>query len=881
MTFRTKTVLVIATIQAAMLALLVSYSIHLLHRAKEEALITRAHSIATLFATASSHAVVSHDLASLQTLTQSIMRNPGVIYARVFDPEQLLIQRGDDQTLARRFIADHTLQRVTDHIFDISHEVLAAGDPFGRVEIGLDIRPLQLSMAKAKGQITALALMGLAMVALISYLLGSLLTRKLTMLQRASQKLAQGQLAYRIPMQGEDELGQTARAFNHMAEELQQADTTLKANLSRISRLATREEIIKDTMLDGLITMGLDSRILSFNRSAERLFGYQADEVVGEDVNMLMPEPYHSQHHSYVENYLLGGKPQIIGSPARQVTARKKSGTLFPIELSVNVMQFEGEQLFVGLISDITQRMEAEQRLVEAKDQAEAANLAKSRFLAVMSHEVRTPMNGILGMLGLLQRSTIDTEQQVWLKTALESGEAMLTILNDILDFSKIEAGKLELESNAFELSQIVRGVCDLFQERAQAKQLSLQLTLDPNLPVWLEGDAGRLRQVLMNLISNGIKFTKQGTIHLEVTLLEQRADQRAKIAFRVSDSGIGIAEEKRPLLFQEFTQLDPSYTRQFGGTGLGLAISRHLVHRMGGEIAMQPIASGGSCFHFSIQMTTLREPPPQEHAAPHQVTLPAGVRVLLAEDSPTNQMVAVTMLTHAGCHVDVAANGLEALEALSRAPYDLILMDLAMPEMDGWEAMERIARMAPEIRQIPIIALTANAYPEVRQRCEAMGTSGFVTKPIQADRLLQSMAALLQDTPVEATEEVGPTHLQQDEPLLDEQVLHQLASDTGWESLPMIIEQFLIECPERCVAIVQAAEQQDAEKLCHHAHPLKSAALTFGAKRLASQLCQIDHCCKEGSMADAYALSEGLNTLCEATQERFTTTLERLIEEH
>jgi PAS domain S-box-containing protein len=763
----------------------------------------------------------------------------------------------------------------------------------------------------------------------------------------------------------------------------------------------------------GVLATGMDDAVQMCNPAFENLFGYRQQDVVGRSiVELLAPSGEFTGEMQATRDLMIAE-----GKPVHQVVQRKRSdGSLLDVELlAVPLIRSDVVSGSLVIYRDVTERMRAEEALLRAKEAAEAASRAKSEFLANMSHEIRTPMNGIIGMTELALDTELTAEQREYLGMAKTSADWLLTLINDILDFSKIEAGKLDVEMADFPFQQTLGETLKILALRAHQKGLELAWRMGRDVPERLKGDSHRLRQILVNLVGNALKFTERGEIVVDVQK-EAEDDSGILLHFRVSDTGIGIPKEQQQMIFDAFTQADSSATRKYGGTGLGLAITAHLVSLMGGKIWVESELGRGSTFHFTIRfavagssgpaatpvdpdvigdvpvlvvddnetnrvilvemlsswgmrpeaaaggpaalaaldrahregrrfgvvitdmqmpemdglvlsaqirkqaafrdvpilllsssgekldadrrqqlaitadlakplqpselldalLAALSKPGPMEESAPAvqdlQPEKTAGMTVLLAEDNEVNRKLVKTLLEKRGYSVVVAANGRDALDILQRESVDLVLMDIQMPVMDGFEAM-RVIR-ANEIKSgghLPIIALTAHAMKGNRERCLEAGADDYAAKPIRTPELLAAMERVMTMKISPRASATAAAKVPAPDALDAAAVLERVEGDRGL--LEELTRLFAAECSQNMRGIQQALEARDARRVELLAHTIKGASANLGASRLPLLAGELENQARSGNVANAAELVRRLN----AEVERFLSELESL----
>ncbi|WP_432678097.1 ATP-binding protein [Nioella aestuarii] len=525
---------------------------------------------------------------------------------------------------------------------------------------------------------------------------------------------------------------------------------------AEIARARGRLRTIVSTSSDGVLVVDRDGTILDCNRAVERIFGYSREEALGAQMaDLIIPDHLKAAHQAGMDAHLRGGQRRLLGKGLVQMEARDRLGRVFPVELSVNTAESEEGEIFVAFVRDISDRLAAERELVNARDKALAGEKAKAEFLAVMSHEMRTPLNGILGGLELLSGTDLSQRQTGFVDIMGRSGQMLLHHVNSVLDISLDDAGKTVLRPEAFDPATLLQDVADSQSMQAEARGNQLHVRIEDDLGQ-VVGDRTRALHVIVNLVANAIKFTRDG----QITLSAQRQSDSDMIEFCVADTGIGIPSEDQPRIFDDFVTLDTRYSREVEGTGLGLGIARRLVGAMGGSIGVRSAPGQGSEFWFSIPLPPASdadmEPPEAGVAAepddqPRPMRLKDSITVLIVEDNDINRLIVRELLVDLGCKTVQASDGIEAQTLAAATPFALILMDISMPRQDGIAATQAIRGSDGPNASVPIVALTAHALPSEIERFHEAGMNDVLVKPLTRAALIALFNRLFPGQLVEA----------------------------------------------------------------------------------------------------------------------------------
>jgi PAS domain S-box-containing protein len=623
-----------------------------------------------------------------------------------------------------------------------------------------------------------------------------------------------------------------------------------------------RYRLLADNSSD-MIAVTRDGKRTYVSPASRRLYGYEPEELLGTSVESFV-------HHDDLP-VLAAADEQLRETGEALVTyrARTKGGETVWIEASwrrFSSPEEAGSELVV-VARDVTQRVRNEAALRAAKEHADAANRAKSSFLAHMSHEIRTPMNGILGMNHLLLATDLDTDQREYATTIGDSASSLLRIIDDILDESKLEAGKVEIEHAVFDLGKTVDDVAVILRPRAAQKGVRLGVAISLAACGNFSGDAVRLRQILLNIAGNAVKFTDRGHVDLDVSIAGEIGDT-AVVRFEVADTGVGIEPGAQAALFEKFTQADVSISRRFGGTGLGLSIAKQLVELMGGTIGFSSVVDQGTVFCFEIPLQRAESAPAAEAAVEAPSAPPhRALDVLIAEDNKVNQHLAQLIMVHAGHRVDLADNGRQAVEAARAKDYDVILMDIQMPELDGIAATRQIRALPGRAGNVPIVALTSHAMSGTRQEVLAAGMDDYVSKPFEAPMLLAKLQHLVafRSASEQRVPPAANTPGEARAPHFDHAKLDQLGAATSASAFGTLLETLIHGLETRLVAAERLIAAGSLDAARREAHDLVAIAGNLGGMRLSALARQLELACKSGAAKNARAAATALGAEAEA----------------
>jgi PAS domain S-box-containing protein len=744
-------------------------------------------------------------------------------------------------------------------VFHYSYPFEYSGIDWGWIHIGLSLQKYRADLRELYVRTILLTVLCIAFALVASLVFARRLTLPINILDEVTQRVANGDLTAKADILTGDELERLAVSFNGMTDALQKSQGEL------VEAQEYTQNIIR-SLHDALVVVDTDGKIQTTNTATLRLLGYVEEELAGKPIDQIFADEETASFSSSGTGPKRFAEIGLIGGSERYYLS--KQGEKIPVLFSVSAIKGnEGRTTgFACVAMDITQRKRAEEDLLQAKEEAEAASHAKSQFLANMSHEIRTPMNGVLGMTDLLLSTELTRVQRKYAEIANNSGKKLLTILNDILDFSKIEAGKLTLENIDFDLVRLVDEVVNLLSVHARNKGLDLSCSMPDRIPRGVRSDPNRLHQILVNLVGNAVKFTEQGGVTIRVHSLEE-TEKTCLFRFEVSDTGIGIHHDQQQGIFDSFSQGDGTAARKHGGTGLGLSISKQLVEMMGGKIGVISDIGKGSTFWFTIPLEKSAADVSLQETRVHDETGEKGKlngHILLAEDNPVNQEVTESMLKGLGIEATIVKNGREALEALSKIRFDAVLMDCQMPEMDGYEATRKLREWEakenhpgfPDPRT-PIVALTAHAMQGDREDCLAAGMDDYLTKPFSATDLERVLRRWLKGTkdPESGIEDPSVSECKVAAPEshrdhLDPAVLESLrnlerAGSNGL--LSRLVRIYLDNATEQLETLGRAVAEGDREGIREAAHGFKSASANVGALALSKMLNDLESKARAG----------------------------------
>ena len=752
-TIRGRLLLSAILVELVMLTLLVGNSLRLIDQYMTEQEHHHADQIAPVLIAALVAPMAQRDYATVQAVLEDSGRENQLTYLVVTNSSNTIVASSSwdkSQPLPQADATFDEFQKSKTTVFHVVRPIIAAGQNLGAIHFALDLSVIIAARNQMFFQGVSIAAIELLLSILLLSLLGLWLTRHLKALTEVSDEVARGNLLPAPLPESNDDIGRLCAAFNAMSHsvadrinELTNAHAVQSTLVELVSQEQFRMAALLSAMDVGVLLRDMNGLIAYENTAFRRILNLSPDQIlVGKMANDILakaiPKSLQLQslgeEHDHTRIDTENSTPRefnMIGG--RTITER------------IHIVTNESDQIIgqLYLYEDISAKKLADQQLVSAKEAAEASKNSQAAFLAIMSHEIRTPMNGVMGMTDLLLASKINAEQTEYLSWIQSSANSLLSVINEILDFSRIESGQMTIESQPFSLSDLLSEVIGLNAQSSKIKNVRLSWHADTELPPLMIGDPVRLRQILNNLISNAVKFTEMGEVTLTVSIPAHEDGKGDFALFSVRDTGIGIPANKFDQIFLPFTQADISTTRRFGGSGLGLAIVKRLVELLGGSISVSSVVGQGSTFYVQIPLNipiTINAAE-TDNAANSSQTLRSirSIRILFVEDTPVNQRLGQLLLFKQGHQVTLAADGIDAVAAFEREPFDLVFMDMHMPNMDGMDAtacIRSIEKASGSTKHTPIIALTANAMESDRKRCLDAGMDDFISKPFRSEQL-------------------------------------------------------------------------------------------------------------------------------------------------
>lgn len=639
---------------------------------------------------------------------------------------------------------------------------------------------------------------------------------------------------------------------------LSRLNTTNQRRARQMELDGSRLSAIVSTSLDAIMVVSSDGRVIEFNGAAEEIFGYSQADVIGQNMaDVIVPDHLRDAHLAGMKRYHTDGSTNVIGKGRFRIDAKRKSGDVFPAELSIQTARGEDGEIFVSYIRDISKEVAAENELREARDRALAGEKSKARLLAVMSHEIRTPLNGLLGTMELLSQTDLTEQQTKYLGIMGKSGKLLLSHVNDVLDVSLLEAGHMEIKSSVFDLNKLIRDVVD--SQSANAKSNANDLVFEGHAPEFLVNcDPVRVRQILLNLVGNAIKFTRNGRVTIETEPLEHSAYYE----IRVIDDGVGIPEENIEKIFEDFITLDSTFGRKSEGTGLGLGIVRRIVDALDGSMGVASEVGQGSLFWVRLPIGLTQEVSSQtveateSHAqSSEQVACPEvkPLDILMVEDNEINRVIASEFMALDGHNIVLAHDGREGVAFADQQHFDLILMDISMPDIDGIEATKRIRAGNGLSRDTPIAALTAHALEDDIRQFKAAGMCDVISKPVSGENLRSAVIRLSTGGQAEAVDTDASD-------VIDAVVVQEFKEQLGEDKFREIVQKLCQEMDEEIPAIARShAPSCDHKALAQKAHKLRGSASVLGAAKLTKHLQKIEN---SAEMNDSDAQTEHLRNV-------------------